>query len=664
MNQFNEEILKAAAKQRRFYFSLIGAVLLCVLLAGSFAVFLKGTSIRVSPDEISDTARVDVTHGLAVYVQGAVFSLSRLPEISVSEEGFETVGIILSKDVEGSFLDVALKELPALLHLSTTKGLSEVEWYIDDKPASVSKDLKIAVPAGNHRVSAFHKYHEPFHVAFDLARGQSVERDLDLVQVLGTLGVEASPAQALVSIGGDAPMPGPISKTLAGGSYKVTVTLDGYTPVSEVIEVTRQKRDVIRSYKLNVLQSYALISVSPKGGRLSVNGKPVKAGVKLPISASKSHFLRYEKPGYFSQESKISASPGETKEVSFALKIEIGEVNVASSPSAAVYVNGQPMGNTPLKMRLPAIVQTLELKRSGFRSVTRDLKPSGKIPVNFNVSLKTEKNARQSEAKNSYKTSAGQKMRLFRPGPVTLGAPRHEKGQRANEFVRNVHLTRHFYVSETEITQSQFAAFKSGAGSVSKTLPISGISWRDAASYCNWLSVREGLTPFYKIVRGAYKGFNEEANGYRLPSEAEWEWLARKAGRRSQTQFTWGNQTVIPAGSGNIADEAANGTTRFYVPNYVDGFATVSPVGSFSRDKAGLYDLFGNLSEWVHDFYTLVPPDKGAVLKDPLGEQIGDKHVIKGANWSSGNLTEIRPAYRGAGNEGTKYTGFRIARYL
>ncbi|MEH6403640.1 MAG: SUMF1/EgtB/PvdO family nonheme iron enzyme [Sneathiella sp.] len=664
MNQFNEEILKAAARQRRFYLSLTAALLFCALFAGSFALFLKGTAIRVLPNEISDTAKIEVEEGFAAYIGGSIFSLSRQAEFSVSADGFETAEIRLTEEVEGRALNVSLKELPATLHVSTAKGMSDVQWRLNDKPIDIGRDLNVSVPAGKYSISALQTYHEPLTLEFDLARGQTVKKIIELTPVAGTLSLKVVPAQAKISINGGAPMTGPIDKSLAGGEYDVAVTLEGYTPVLETVKITNQKTAVTRSYKLNLLQSYALVSVVPEGGRLSLNGKPVKARVKLPVSATKPYFLRYEKPGYAAQERKISVQPGKIKAVSFSLKIEIGEVNVASTPSGAVFVNGQPMGNTPIKMRLPAIVHKLEIKRNGFRSALRTINPSVKSPLNLRISLKTEKAARQGEAKKSYKNSAGLTMRLFRPNKVTLGAPRHEKGQRANEFIRNVQLTQHFYVSEKEVSQSQFSAFKSGSKGKSKTLPVSGVSWAEAAAFCNWLSKKEGLTPFYKFVRGSYKGFNKQSNGYRLPSEAEWEWLARKAGRRTQTRFIWGDQTVIPAGAGNIADEAANGTTRFYVPNYVDGFATVAPVGSFVKDKAGLFDLFGNLSEWTHDFYSLIPPAKGASLTDPLGDQSGDKHVIKGASWSSGSLTEIRPAYRGAGNAGTKYVGFRVARYL
>ena len=253
-------------------------------------------------------------------------------------------------------------------------------------------------------------------------------------------------------------------------------------------------------------------------------------------------------------------------------------------------------------------------------------------------------------------------MLLFRPSDVVMGAPRDQKGQRANEFIRKVTLKRHFYASESEVTIAQFGAYKKIPGN--RALPITGIDWDVAAAYCNWLSATEGLEQFYKFKNGKVVGFDGVSSGYRLLTEAEWEWLARKAGKRTQTVFHWGDKAVVPKDAGNVADESARGKTRFYIPNYVDKFAGVAPVKSFPAEKSGLYDLFGNVSEWVHDYYSLVPPESSESLVDPLGDQSGYQHMTKGANFKSGNITEIRPAYRAPAKKSSATIGFRVARYL
>jgi formylglycine-generating enzyme required for sulfatase activity len=74
--------------------------------------------------------------------------------------------------------------------------------------------------------------------------------------------------------------------------------------------------------------------------------------------------------------------------------------------------------------------------------------------------------------------------------------------------------------------------------------------------------------------------------------------------------------------------------------------------------------MAGNVSEWVHDVYSIMPPPEGKIVGNPLGEQRGDSHVVKGANWRSGTITTLRPAFREGLTAGRDDVGFRIGRYL
>ena len=78
----------------------------------------------------------------------------------------------------------------------------------------------------------------------------------------------------------------------------------------------------------------------------------------------------------------------------------------------------------------------------------------------------------------------------------------------------------------------------------------------------------------------------------------------------------------------------------------------------------GLFDLTGNASEWVHNFYTLIPPDNKKVYFDPLGPEFGEGHVVKGASWRSGTRTQLRASFRDGLNNKRNDVGFRIGRYL
>ena len=120
----------------------------------------------------------------------------------------------------------------------------------------------------------------------------------------------------------------------------------------------------------------------------------------------------------------------------------------------------------------------------------------------------------------------------------------------------------------------------------------------------------------------------------------------------------------IPRLSGNLADESAVGNVDIYIPGYNDGFSNLSPVGSFPMEPSGLHDMTGNVSEWIHDFYLLIPPKEGIIYYDPTGPKEGSSHVVKGSNYKSGTLTELRASYRDSELDKRDNLGFRIVRYV
>src|SRR5690606_37239451 len=117
-----------------------------------------------------------------------------------------------------------------------------------------------------------------------------------------------------------------------------------------------------------------------------------------------------------------------------------------------------------------------------------------------------------------------------------------------------------------EVTNAQFASFDPSHSSgivegrtlSNGTQPVVKITWEQAARYCNWLSEQEQLPPFYVIDGDKVTGFNPDSTGYRLPTEAEWEWAARVAGDpNSLLRFPWGAELPPPPNQGNYADISA-----------------------------------------------------------------------------------------------------------
>jgi len=152
-------------------------------------------------------------------------------------------------------------------------------------------------------------------------------------------------------------------------------------------------------------------------------------------------------------------------------------------------------------------------------------------------------------------------------------------------------------------------------------------------------------------------------NGYRLPTEAEWAWVARFSGGDSSRKYPWGNELPVAPASGNFADLAAAELISNVVRDYDDGFPATAPVDSFSPNALGLRNLGGNVVEWIHDLYTIYPSATTIAEIDPVGPADGELHVIRGSSWMDASISELRLTYRDYGASPRPDLGFRIARY-
>ncbi|MEQ1744054.1 MAG: SUMF1/EgtB/PvdO family nonheme iron enzyme [Saprospiraceae bacterium] len=255
--------------------------------------------------------------------------------------------------------------------------------------------------------------------------------------------------------------------------------------------------------------------------------------------------------------------------------------------------------------------------------------------------------------------SAPEHMVHVRGGTFEMGDVMGDK-EHEDEQIHTVTLSS-FYLGKTEVTFNEYDAFCTATGREKlrdhgwgrSKRPVVDVDWIDAVDYCNWLSGQHNLKKVYTIKDSTVTA-NWSADGYRLPTEAEWEYAARSRGKR--VRFGNGKDVADPKEINFTCDEVFK--TVYSITS--ESRQMTVQVGSFSANELGLCDMSGNVREWCWDFYTSYPP--GAVA-NPCGPGSGTIRVIRGGSWDT-EPNNLRAAFRDIPIESDRGDdiGFRLAR--
>ncbi|MCX7001909.1 MAG: SUMF1/EgtB/PvdO family nonheme iron enzyme [bacterium] len=272
-------------------------------------------------------------------------------------------------------------------------------------------------------------------------------------------------------------------------------------------------------------------------------------------------------------------------------------------------------------------------------------------------------------------------------GTFQMGNPYSGEGDADEVPTHDVYI-RAFSMDTREVTSQQWYAVRNwalahgyaldnwGAGKAA-THPVQAVNWYACVKWCNARSEMQGLTPCYYTdasqstvyksgrVDVANSMVKWDANGYRLPTEAEWEKAAR--GGAVGMRFPWSNANNISNARANYLGDTAiaydagpNGNNPLFTPG---GIPYTSPVGYFAANGYGLYDMAGNVREWCWDWYgsTYYTSSPG---NDPPGPESGESRVMHGGDWNhNAGYSRVANRFGSAPGDAYNHLGFRCVRH-
>ena len=597
-------------------------------------------------------------------------------QLQVTAEGYHPYAqTITVSEADTQQLNIRLAPLPG--SVTITSRPEGAAMMLDELSVGAAPLTDLVLEAGMYTVSAALPRYQDWQGTLEVV-GRNQRQTLDIALEPDWAQVRFSSEQTSLSavVDGESAEITPDGVAILSGEHDLTLSAPGFMPKTLSLTIVA-----------GIDQDLGVIALTPADATLSLDSSPSGAGVTvdgvfagmtpivLPLSPSERHAISLSRAGYRATTLSLTLARGESARRAITLEPELGEVRVEVEPAAAeLLVNGRVIGTGNQTLSLPATEQQIEVRLAGYASFETRVLPKPGLPQQIRATLLTEAAARKAAMTPTITTALGQTLMLVDPAlesqnPFTMGASRRDPGRRANEVEHSVELRRAFYIASTETTNAQFRQFEATHDSgliESYSLdrdhqPVAGISWQQAASFCNWLSRLEGLPPFYREQQGIITGFNPSSVGYRLPSEAEWAFAARVEGDATR-RFAWGNDFPPSEVVTNVADNTSALVTGRILNGYTDQFVVSAPVGSFPPNHRGLHDMGGNVAEWIHDGYQ-IPSANAELAVDPLGAQRGDNYTIRGGSWALSRLSELRLTFRDYGERGRDDLGFRIARY-
>ncbi|MBT5725001.1 MAG: PEGA domain-containing protein, partial [Gammaproteobacteria bacterium] len=650
-------------------------VLFAVLLTVAMFMFnARAVKFDFDPAETKFT----ILSGYPTYQLGERFlMLTGDYDIHASADGYypllSSVSLTEEPDQDFSF---SLKKLPGIVEILAIHDGKEIQAaavFVDQVLEGETSLIINEVEAGSRDIYITHPRYLPAQTEIDVAGKRLRQSEqVNLLPAWANISVSSMPDGAEIVIDNEQVGTTPASIEVIQGERTLQLRKPGYKVFESLLKVTAQTPQELAPVVLEKANGKINIVSNPAGVNVTISGQYLgQTPLAVALPPAENYQLVATRAGYQNYTRALSISPEEDLSLNLSLKPIVGLIKLAvTPPGASLFVDNRALGDANQTLELKARSHELRVELAGYASYVTKVIPQPGLPQQLNIVMLTEEAARVSSIPQQISTSLGDTLRFIIPGTFAMGAGRREPGRRSNEIEKNVELTRSFYLGEQEISNRSFKQFDPGhdSGLLGRALlseedrPVVNVSWEEAVRFSNWLSEKDGLPAAYALKDGQWHLRSPASIGYRLPTEAEWAWAARYASGKLPTRFPWGDNMPPTAGSGNYADVSAANMVPYSIKGYNDNFRGPAPSGTYASNELGIFDLAGNVSEWINDYYSVELHRK--TLVDPLGPIQGDYYVIRGSNYTHGRFSELRWTFRDYGSDPRPDVGFRIARYV
>ena len=656
--------------ERRNRNRLMIAVFPVIFLPFLFYFFAQSITIRISPELANQTAVQESSEGVTFQFGEYWVLLSPSALITVNAEGFEEANQPLARSSNSSIIELEMIPKKGIVNLSF-KLPGSYEVYLNQvRQVPEGERLVLELSKGSVDLlvkgSLFGQIKETLEVqGYGNIQNYVIEGEVAKGSITFSLTQDHvdvfldGVAQARSSGNGND------SLDVLPGPHTISFSADDYQTKKFSIEALKNGNVDLGPIALTPNLTRLILSSEPNVSLVRVNGKIAGATpIELMLKPSTAYDLEITQAGY--EKQTLTLRPQIGKDLSKHVELEAAPLfaRVDANVEAEVSLNGFKVGLTPLKLNVQK-GDRLALSAAGFTSQDVIVNAAHEADLLYSFTLWKEDQHNFQVAPDSIIVEGIQLLKIegqsvMRPSPD------------GSEAARRMFRVDGFYAGTREISEGVFSRImNSGNAPSNATLPVTNISWMDAIEFCNRLSDRAGLEKAYHFrndrVGKIAVTFRENAAGFRLPTHAEWLVLTG-TGKKNElatrvSPLRLSDQVDLPLGIGNLSGRENAGTSQAYLGSYLDQHVELAPVGSYLPNSLGIHGLYGNVSEWLHNYASsgvlLLSADENI---NHFGPQSGMENLVSGANYKTHQTSELSPYELRKRLFPSKHVGFRIVR--